>query len=211
MSYVERPESEQSGYTNAAPYPTNAIVDYHDRVRWGPIFSGIVIAISLQLVLSALGAAVGASIISGSGAPRTNTGGAVTGVGIWALISALISLFLAGHTTARACGPMTRSTAIFNGAILWATTVVIGTWLLSSGISGTFGILASNAGAVANQVIPRGGVSVPQTPNITASDARNIASNIAQTNWWFALGSLLTLIATELGSSTGVRQPRIRP
>ncbi len=211
MSYVERPESEQSAYTSTAPHSTNAIVDYHDRVRWGPIFSGIVIAISLQLVLSALGAAVGASIISGSGAPRTNAGGAVTGVGIWALISALISLFLAGHTTARACGPMSRSTAIFNGAILWATTVVIGTWLLSSGISGTFGILASNAGAVANQVIPRGGVSVPQTPNITASDARNLASNIAQTNWWFALGSLLTLLATVIGSTTGVRQPRMRP
>jgi hypothetical protein len=211
MSYVERPESERTVYSNTGLQPTDAIVDYHDRVRWGPIFSGIVIAISLQLVLSALGAAVGASVLSGSGAPRTNVGGTVTGVGIWAIISALISLFLAGYTTARACGPMTRSTAIFNGAILWATSVVIGTWLLSSGISGAFGILASNAGAVANQVIPRGGVSVPQTPNITANDARNIASNIAQTNWWFALGALLTLIATEIGSTVGVRKPRMRP
>jgi hypothetical protein len=44
-------------------------VDYHDRVRWGPIFAGLVTAISAQLVLSGIGAAVGLSTIANSGAP----------------------------------------------------------------------------------------------------------------------------------------------
>jgi hypothetical protein len=208
MSYTDRP-----GYTPVDPVVTNQVVEYHDRVRWGPIISGLVIAISLQLVLSALGAAVGASTIAGSGAPRTNAGGAATGVGIWAVISLLISLFLGGYTTARACGPMTRSSAILNGGILWATTLAFGSWLLASGVSGTFGVLASNAGAVANQVLQSGQANVPNSvpsPNVTAQQTRDIAGNIANTNWWFALGSLLSLIAALVGATVGTRNHRTR-
>ncbi len=39
--------------------------DYHDRVRWGPIISSLVISIATQLVFSALGAAIGTGNIAG--------------------------------------------------------------------------------------------------------------------------------------------------
>ena len=66
MSYVNRPVD------NVVSEPTlvNQVVEYHDRVRWGPIFSGLVIAIGTHLVLSALGAAIGLSGIANSGAPQ---------------------------------------------------------------------------------------------------------------------------------------------
>jgi hypothetical protein len=187
-----------------------ASTEYHDRVRWGPIFSGLVIAISTQLVLSALGAAIGLTSIAGSGAPRTDASGTGTAVGIWSIISLLIALFVGGWITARACGRMNRSTALLNGAILWATTLAVSAWLVSSGISGAFGIAASNAGEVINQVQQPGGPAVPDPGalgSVTAEEARNIASNAAKVGWGFTLGSLLGLVATLIGASVGVRTP----
>ena len=185
-------------------------VDYHDRVRWGPIIAGLVVAISSQLVLSGIGAAIGLTNIAGSGAPRSEAGSVGTAVGIWAIVSLLISLFLGGWITARACGPMNRSTALLNGAILWATTLAISAWLLSSGVSGAFGLVASNAGQIINQA-QQSGVTPPNPANVptpTAQQTRDVAGNAATIGWSFALGSLLGLIASLVGASVGTRTPR---
>lgn len=188
----------------AAVVPT--ATDYHDRVRWGPILAGLVVAISAQLVLSGIGAAIGLTGLANSGAPRSDALGTGTAVGIWSIVSLLIALFLGGWITARACGPMTRSTALLNGAILWATTLAISAWLLSSGVSGAFGIVASNAGEIVSQA-QQGTTPVPTDPNVTAEQARDAAGNAAKIGWGFAFGSLLGLLATLVGTSVGVRRP----
>ncbi len=103
---------------------------------------------------------------------------------------------------------MNRSTALLNGAILWATTLALSSWLLASGVTGAFGVLASNAGDVANQV-QRGAVDLPnQAPNVSADQARTIASNTARGLWSFVIGSLLGLVASLIGASAGARSPR---
>lgn len=188
------------------PAVVPAVGDYHDRVRWGPILAGLVVAISTQLVLSSLGAAIGLTGLANSGAPRSDALGTGTAVGIWSIVSLLIALFLGGWITARACGPMTRSTALLNGAILWATTLAISAWLLSSGVSGAFGIVASNAGEIITQA-QQGATPTPPDPNVTAEQARDVAGNAAKVGWAFAFGSLLGLIATLVGTSVGVRRP----
>jgi hypothetical protein len=204
MSYVNRPVDN----IVTEPVVVNSVMEYHDRVRWGPIFSGLVIAIGSQLVLSALGAAIGLSNIATSGAPRSIAGSVGTGVGIWSIISLLISLGLGGWVTARACGPMNRSTALLNGAILWATTLTIGSWLLANGVAGTFGVVAANAGEALNQA-QQSGVNLPnQAPNVSAQDTRNIAGNAAKAGWSFLFGSLLGLVASMAGASAGARTPR---
>lgn len=202
MTYTNRPATESFVERSTAYSPA---ADYHDRVRWGPILSGLVVGLSTQLILSALGAAIGLSSIAGSGAPRTAADGIGTGVGIWAIISLFIALFLAGWVTARACGPMNKSTALLNGAILWGSTLVLSSLLLASGVSGAFGALAANLGEVARP----GGLQVPTTPpNITAQQARDIAANAATAGWSFVIGSLLGLAAALIGSSVGARTPR---
>lgn len=216
MSYTDRPGADrpgygynQPGYGGAEPAAVAQVVEYHDRVRWGPIFGGLVTAISLQLVLSALGAAVGLSTLDAS-VSASEARGVGIGVGIWTILSVLISLFLGGYATARACGPMSRTSAVINGAILWSTVLVASAWLLASGVSGTFGVVLSNAGAAANQVTQPGGVGLPSTvpsPNINV-DPSQVANNAAQANWWFALGCLLSLIAAIVGATIGTRKPR---
>ncbi len=204
MTYVNRPGDPYVG----DPPVVNQVVEYHDRVRWGPIFSGLVVAIATQLILSALGAAIGSSFLAGSGAPRSNAPGVGTGVGIWSIISLLIALFVGSWVAARASGPMNRYTALLNGAILWATTLALSAWLVANGVTGAFGIAASNAGEVINQV-QQGGVNVPDNrPNVTATQANQLAENAAKGLWSFVIGSLLGLAASLGGASAGVRSPR---
>lgn len=210
MAYTDRPNdyiSEQRAIPVAA-------TNYHDQVRWGPIIAGLTVALSTQLVLSALGLAVGASSVGGSAAPRTIAGDVGVGVGIWSIVSLLISLFAGGWTAARTSGRMNRNTALLNGAVLWASTLALSAWLLSSGVSGTFGVAASNAGSVVNQIqqnpsiLPTSpGQIVPNVPTISAQQARDIADNTAKASWSFVFGSLLGLVASLIGSALGARQP----
>ncbi|AFY34635.1 hypothetical protein [Calothrix sp. PCC 7507] len=205
MSYVNRvgddvipPEAVVAG----------RVAEYRDRVRWGPIISGVLVALATQLIISALFGAIGAGNIAGSGAPRTIAPGVANNVGLWSTVALLISLFTGGWVTTRACGPMNRNTALLNGAILWATTLSLSSWLLASGVSGAFGVAASNAAQVLNQV-QQPGTTIPQNlPTLTAEQARDVAAATSRGLWWFVLGSLLGLAAALMGAVAGARNLR---
>ena len=209
MTYVEKPQSRYSNDFATATPPTvvNPVVEYHDRVRWGPIFAGIVISIAAQLVLSALGASIGLT----AGATGAAAGAVGAGVGIWSIVSLFISLFLGSWVMASTCGPMNKKTAMLNGTILWATTLAISAWLLASGVSGTFGVVAANAGSIVDQIQEPGGVSLPNpgaaVPDATAQEAQQYAANAAKAGWSFLFGSLLGLVASLIGSTVGARKP----
>jgi hypothetical protein len=177
------------------PAMVGRVVDYHDRVRWGPIISGLMIALATQLILSAIFAALGADTIANLVTARNQAANVAGNVGIWSTIALLISLFVGAWFTGRACGPMNRSTALLNGAILWATAVAISSWLLASGVSGAFGIAAMNLG----QALPQ--------PQLSADAVRNLSAATSRALWWFVFGSLLGLVASLIGSVAGARKP----
>ncbi|MDZ8188152.1 MAG: hypothetical protein RMX96_25275 [Nostoc sp. ChiSLP02] len=201
MSYVNRTGNDVISTESTVG---GRVGEYHDLVRWGPIIAGLLVALATQLILSAIIGAVAAGAVEGSGAPRTIAPNAAGNAGLWSTIALLISLFTGGWVTARACGPMNRNTALLNGAILWATTLAVSSWLLANGVTGAFGVAASNAGEVINQV---GTPNLPRT-NVTAQEARDIAGNVRSGLWWFVFGSLLGLVASMIGSVTGARSPR---
>lgn len=205
MSYVNRVGDNVIN----EPAMVGRVADYHDRVRWGPIISGLLVSLATQLILSAMIGAFTAGSVEGSGAPRTIAPNAAGNAGLFSTIALLISLFTGGWVTAHACGPMNRNTALLNGAILWATTLAVSSWLLASGVSGAFGVAASNAGEVLNQVQQQGGLNIPQnTRNLSAQETRQIAANVRSGLWWFVFGSLLGLLASMIGAAAGARSPR---
>lgn len=191
--------------TNNRVVETLAISDDRDRIRWGPIIAGIFVAIATQLILSALGAAIGLTI--GAGGSDPNAVG--IGVGIWAIISLLIALFIGSWVTTSGCSPMNKKTAMLHGVIFWATTLAISGWLLASGVSGAFGIAASNAGEALNQAQQPGGVRIPnQLPNLSPQELQQAAGNSAKAAWSFIIGSLLGLAASLIGATVGAKKPR---
>jgi hypothetical protein len=203
--------------TTTAPGAMVPRTEYHDLVRWGPIIAGLVVAIATQLILTGFGAAVGLTTLANVDTPQTAAGDIGTAVGIWSIISLLISLFLGGWIMARACGPMNRNIALLNGAILWGTTLAISSWLVSAGVTGAFGLVAQTADAVVNQLppdtIPGVGTTPGTTPgtgqpNVTAQQVQRAAGNAATVGWTFALCALLGLAAAVGGAAVGARNPR---
>ena len=213
MAYTERREVNETG-VRPSTIPGGAVVEYHDTVRWGPIFAGIVVAVVSQLMLSALGTAIGAIAVG-----EATAGTIGTGLGIWAILSLLVSLFLGGWMMASSCGPMNSKTAMMNATIMWATTIVLSAWLLTTGITGTFGVLASSAGGAAgevlNQVQQPGGASIPSkdqvaqaVPNITPAEADQYGATASKAGFTFLIGSLLGLACALVGATVGAKKPR---
>ncbi len=98
---------------------------------------------------------------------------------------------------------MNRDTAVLNGAILWATTLAISSWLFASGVSGAFGVGAYNAAQVMNQV-QQGSTTSPQNlTGFTPEQAREIAAATSRALLWFVFGSLLGLAAALMGAVVG--------
>jgi hypothetical protein len=205
MSYVNRIGDEILPSESAV---ASRVTEYRDRVRWGPIISGVLVALATQLILSSFFGALGAGRIADSLAPRSIATGIISNVGIWSTLALLLSLCLGGWIATRGCGPMHRDTALLNGAILWATTLAISSFLLANGVWGAFGVAAYNAASVINQIQGQG-TTIPQNlPALTAEQTREIAAATSRTLWWFVLGSLLSLAAALMGAVAGARSPR---
>ena len=219
MSYTEgsRPPIRPV-FDPLVPTAVIPVAEYHDRVRWGPILAGLVVAIVSQLILSALGAVIGLAAVG-------DVSGGTAGVlaTVWAIFSLLLSLFLGGWMMARTCGPMNKKSALLNGTILWATTLALGAWLLASGVSGTLGLAANSASEVAGGAATAAGSAINQVqgqvqgaaPNPAAilpdaQTAQQYAANAAKAGLIFLFGSLLGWAATLLGSIFGAKTPRQR-
>ncbi|MFW6359176.1 MAG: hypothetical protein ACOC0N_08215 [Chroococcales cyanobacterium] len=193
MSYTEPREN----YV-AESATVNPVVNYHDRVRWGPIVAGLFITIASQLVLSALALGFG-----------LGTGLDATGVGIWSIINIFVSLLIGGWVMARSCGPMNKKTAMLNGAILWGLALGVSSWLVASGVTGAFGLAFSTAGSVAGGLgaggqlgdLPNTGVDPNQIPQRAAA----LTGEAAGAAWGFVIGSLLALASAIIGAVIGAR------
>lgn len=108
------------------------------RVSWGGIWGGVLVAIGLLLLLSVLGVAIGVTAAD-PGATQAEAVG--TGVGIWGGLSLLIALFVGGMVSTRIGAIFDRTTGFFEGALVWAVSVLLMIYLASTGI----GMLASGA------------------------------------------------------------------
>lgn len=158
------------------------------HMHWGSVVAGFFVALSVMALLTALGAAIGATAYDpGDDARRFGIG-----TGIWALISALVSFIVGGFVAARLSGHTDRQNGLFHGFMVWAVTIPLLAFLVGSGITR----LASGA------------ARTDMTPNIGAVDNRNAddAKSAAMKAAWGALASLLLgMGAASLGGHLGAR------
>lgn len=103
-----------------------------DHVAWGGVFAGLVMMLVTQILLSVLGMAVGFSALE----PAQQTPGAGFGWGaaIWAIISLSISLFIGGYVAGRFAPTGTRGNGAMNGALVWGLSLILGIYLVGTGV-----------------------------------------------------------------------------
>ena len=183
-----------------------------DRVRWGPIWAGLLAAFFSLLVLSLLGLAIGASTVN---AGQAVSGGGTQNAGqysaIWAGISLILSFLIGGYFAGRTAAVHERGWAGINGGLVFLLALPILLWLASQGL----GAIIGNAGNIAGGL----GVNLGQISNSATGAARNITPQQAQqaadtaknTAWATLIGLILGYAAAVLGGVLGARtQPSRR-
>jgi len=123
------------------------------KISWGGVFGGVLAGVGVLMLLSSLGLAIGISATD----PRNPDGETLgTGAAIWTGLTLLISLFIAGWASTRLSMLWERTTAMFEGVLVWVLSLILILYLTASGIgliaSGAFGLVGKTAQAVSSSV-----------------------------------------------------------
>ena len=130
------------------------------KVSWGGIFGGVLVAIGLLLLLTALGVAIG---ISATQPGETEVSTLGTGAGIYAGLALLIALFVGGMVSTRISAISDGATGFFEGALVWVVSILLMLYFASTGVSmlagGAFQMVGGATQAIGS-VMQGGGAGV---------------------------------------------------
>ena len=129
--YQDRRVSERRRFAYPALLTADAM-----RVSWGGVFAGVLVAIGLLLLLTALGVAVGISAADPGSTEMSSLG---TGAGIWAGVSLLLALFIGGMVATRVGAIFDRTTGFFEGVLVWVVSLLLMGYLAASGVGSIAG------------------------------------------------------------------------
>ena len=167
------------------------VVTPRDRVRWGPIWAGLLTTFTSFLLLELL--AYGLGLLTNNGTNGTGASGAspwVTG------IIGLIAFFLGGYIAERTSAVRGNGAGMLNGFMVWALATTLIFALSVLGLSTLFGAL----GNVAGQFVAAGRSVNPGNVNVNPADIAAATRNAA---WGAFFSLLLAAIAAAAGGMLG--------
>ena len=163
------------------------------RVSWGGIWGGVLTAVGLLLLLTALGGAVG---ITATNPADMDAGKLGIAAGAWLGISLLISLFVGGMVSTRIGATFDGSTGFWSGALVWVVTLLAMAYLATTSLASLTGGALRVMGGVAQTAA----TAVQGTP--AASNAANNATNAAQQNAPDAIAQLRSKLDNARANGT---------
>ena len=194
------------------------------KVSWGGVFGGVLTAVGLLMLLTALGVAVG---ISATQPGETEASTLGTGAGIWGAASLLISLFVGGMVSTRIGAITDSTTGFFEGALVWVVSVLLMLYLATSGVgmlaSGTLNLVGGAAQAMPSQTQQQAGDIASQAKDKIGQAVESAKSGGLQQKAeemkpaatraaWITFGGLvLSLLAAVIGAMLGRREAAPAP
>jgi hypothetical protein len=121
------------------------------RISWGGVFGGVLVGIGTLLLLTALGLAIGVSAVDAGNPDGSRVG---TGAAIWTALTLLIALFVGGWASTRLSMLWERTTAMFEGALVWVLSMMLILYLTANGIGLIVGGATQMLGGVAQAAGP---------------------------------------------------------
>ena len=116
------------------------LVSVRSRISWGAITAGAMVALSIYVVLSLLGIALGIEATVRGATAHLGAGSA-----IYSILTLLLAMFFGGWTTSRLAVGESKFEAALHGMVLWGLLFVGMVWLLSAGIRTGFGAMVGMA------------------------------------------------------------------
>ena len=154
-------------YTGAA---SAAALDPNDwrlgrsRISWGAVLAGAVVAVATSLLLSLLGAAIGAGSIHPLNTTSTDLANYGIGAGIWQIVNLILSMALGGYVAARLSGTHSHQDGELHGLTMWAVAVLLGSVLFAQAIGGLAGIVGQGVSSVMNRAVGGGDTTLGIAP-----------------------------------------------
>jgi hypothetical protein len=179
------------------------------RVRWGAVLAGLVLAIAAQALLGLLGLAIALSASKpelggfGDGSPLARLG---SGFGVWLGIASLLGLFAGGYAAARLGGAIRRADGAVAGVLTWATSLV------AALVLSVIPLLASlRPGArppwmgapVSADTLPVSAQAAAQWPRPEGPPAPRGYREATRAAWYAFGGACVSLLAAILGGAAG--------
>ena len=162
-----------------------------DTVRWGPVWSGVLVTLGINLVLLSIG--IGSAFAGFNPASATYARDISAYMAIWFAGSLFVALFFGGWVAGRTGALEGMRAGWYQGTIVWALALLFSTLLTSMMLSGAIAGVSSMAPIVARAA----------PPEAAASAARTAASAIAYAAWIFLIASVLQWAAAALGGTWG--------
>lgn len=213
----EQPVTGSSiGFVPAVSAVGHDVMVARNRVQWGPITAGIVLALAIMIWLTMLGVAVGASAFE----PGVDLTDWSTAAGLWGAFTVLIAFFAGGWVAAKTAAVGGSGSGLINGLVTGAATLLLLFWMTTAGLTNAIGFLGTTvADVVAVEVDPAtidraAEATTPATvegateqiegaAETVRETAENVASNAETGAWGAAIAMLIALVAAALGGLTG--------
>jgi hypothetical protein len=167
--------------------PAADVVPARSLVQWGPILAGFFSATAIFLLLTALGIAIGASVLE----PR----GAGVAIGpwpaVWAAISLIVAFLFGGWVASRSTLLGSRYSHLMDGFVVGAAGLTLMVWWSTTGLANLLGTIGLDVG----RILASAGAANPQAFDLVRQGG-------FITFVWF----LLPLIAATVGGYLGQYQ-----
>ncbi len=167
-----------------------------DSTRWGPIWAGLITALTTFLLLQLL--ALGTGLLSINLDPNV-----VNQTSAWvSAIIGLIAFFTGGSVAGMTSAVRGTATGLLNGFLVWALGTVLILVLSAMGLAQVFGALGNVAGQLGLvQGLVQGGTNVTN-PNI---DPQQVLSAVRSGSLWAFFSLLISALAAAIGGWLGGR------
>ena len=170
------------------------LVARRDSVRWGPIWAGLITAITTFILLELLALGLGL-LTPGDG------GGAATGI-VSAIIG-IIAFFTGGAVAGMTSAVRGAGTGLLNGLMVWALGTVLILALSALGLGQIFGALGNVVGQISPSAL--GGAANSAANNAQNVDPQQALSAVRSGAMGAFFGLLVSAIASALGGLLGGR------
>jgi hypothetical protein len=153
-----------------------------ERISWGSIIAGTVVALMVQLTLNLLAIAIGASTLNPADDDSASAADVGKGTAVSMGLIMLAALFVGGWLAARFAGNPERLDGLLHGIIVWGLVTLITLLLLTTTIGRIFsglGHFFQRALRVAGDAAQTVTVGVGRVAQDAAHTAQRAASNVA--------------------------------
>ncbi|MCY0389684.1 hypothetical protein OVY01_21290 [Robbsia sp. Bb-Pol-6] len=194
------------------------------RVSWGAVIAGVILSLIAYVILSVLGMAVGASLISPltQQNPMHHFG---FGSGVWVIVTTVIAVLVGSYFAGR-CAPVL---GWLHGLLAWAVMILVVafgmTSLVGSAISAAGSVAATSATVASNDpsltnnstaasitqqvqsavASAASEASSPQADQDTRQTADTAARSVARASWYSFAALIVGLIISIVSGSMGFR------